>query len=185
MFAQDDYPRHPPRYREPGRALRRDFPDQRDTQQFTRQFDPTEGLVQVGNGISQPYKTNYNNISPRLGVAWDVFGTGKTVVRGGFGMIFMQPSIRTFMFNGGGLNLNPSGVNKVVDNTDGTSTTIPGTGNLTTFLVTGADPSAVNWSTSWNDLSAEHGRQFVQRHGALHRFGVDPNLKTPYVLNGI
>jgi hypothetical protein len=68
------------------------------------------GIVQVGRGIGSPYPTNYNNISPRLGVAWDVFGTGKTVVRAGFGMIYEQPSIRTFMFNGGGLNLNPSGV---------------------------------------------------------------------------
>ena len=68
------------------------------------------GIVQVGHGISSPYPTNYNNFSPRIGMAWDVFGTGKTVVRAAFGMIFEQPSIRTFMFNGGGLNLNPSGV---------------------------------------------------------------------------
>ena len=34
-------------------------------------------------------------------------------------MIFVQPSIRTFMFSGGGLNLNPSGIAGVT----------PGTGN--------------------------------------------------------
>jgi len=75
-------------------------------------YDPNSpsGIVQVGQGISSPYPTNYNNFSPRVGVAWNVFGNGKTVVRSGFGMIFEQPSIRTFMFNGGGLNLNPSGV---------------------------------------------------------------------------
>jgi hypothetical protein len=30
----------------------------------------------------------YKNISPRFGVAWDVFGTGKTAVRGGYGLFF-------------------------------------------------------------------------------------------------
>ena len=30
----------------------------------------------------------YTNISPRTGVVWDVFGTGSTVVRGGYGLYF-------------------------------------------------------------------------------------------------
>jgi hypothetical protein len=143
-------------------------------------FDPTQGLVQVGHGLSQLYPTNYNNISPRLGVAWDVFGTGKTVVRSGFGMIFIQPSIRTFMFSGGGLNLNPSGLPKILP--DGT--TIPGSGDLNTFFVSGADPSLVTWNeagpifpvsgTSSNSCSTEV---------PCTVFAVDPKLHTPYVLN--
>jgi hypothetical protein len=143
-------------------------------------FDPTKGLVQVGDGISQLYPTHYNNVSPRLGIAWDVFGTGKTVVRSGFGMIFIQPSIRTFMFGGGGLNLNPSGLPKELP--DGT--TVPGTGNLTTFLVSGADPSLITWNeagpifpvsgTSSNSCSTEV---------PCTVFAVDPKLATPYVLN--
>ncbi len=181
LFAQDDY--RVTRRVTVNLGVRYDvtFPI-KDSQNLLANFIPTEGLVQVGNGISQPYKTNYNNISPRLGVAWDVFGTGKTVVRGGFGMIFVQPSIRTFMFNGGGLNLNPSGVNKVVDNTDGTSTTIPGTGTLTTFLVTGADPSAVNWSTSGTIFPPSTDANSCSATVPCTVFGVDPNLKTPYVL---
>ena len=32
------------------------------------------------------YTTSAMNLGPRLGLAWDVFGTGKTAVRAGFGM---------------------------------------------------------------------------------------------------
>ena len=34
------------------------------------------------------YPVDKNNISPRLGVAWNVGGTGRTVVRGGYGRFF-------------------------------------------------------------------------------------------------
>ena len=154
----------------------------KDSRNLLANFIPSQGLVQVGQGISQPYKTNYNNISPRVGVAWDVFGTGKTVLRSGFGMIFVQPSIRTFMFNGGGLNLNPSGVPKIVNNTDGTTTTIPGTGSLTTFLVSGASPSLINWSQEGPIFPTGTSSNSCSADVPCTVFGVDPNLHTPYVL---
>ena len=94
-------------------GLRYDVTDPiKDSHDLLANYVPTSatGLVQVGQGIGSPYPTNYNNVSPRVGLAWDIFGTGKTVFRSAFGVIFEQPSIRTFMFNGGGLNLNPSGI---------------------------------------------------------------------------
>jgi Carboxypeptidase regulatory-like domain len=143
-------------------------------------FDPKVGLAQVGQGISQLYPTKYNNVSPRLGIAWDVFGTGKTVVRSGAGMIFIQPSIRTFMFGGGGLNLNPSGLPKILP--DGT--TVPGTGNLNTFLVSGADPSLVNWNQAGPIFPVTGvGAASCSTAVPCTVFAVDPNLRTPYVLN--
>lgn len=53
-------------------------------------FDTTAGqLVQVGaNGLNRLYKPDYRNFSPRLSVAWDVFGTGRTVIRAGYGIFF-------------------------------------------------------------------------------------------------
>ncbi|MFB3813078.1 MAG: TonB-dependent receptor domain-containing protein [Terriglobales bacterium] len=33
-------------------------------------------------------KGDHNNLSPRVGFAWDIFGTGKTALRGGFGVSY-------------------------------------------------------------------------------------------------
>lgn len=35
---------------------------------------------------------DYNNLSPRLGLAWDIFGDGRTAVRGGYGLYFATNS---------------------------------------------------------------------------------------------
>ena len=37
-------------------------------------FDPTRGLVQVGQGISGPYNSDRNNVAPRFGFALDLEG---------------------------------------------------------------------------------------------------------------
>jgi hypothetical protein len=47
----------------------------------------TDSLQQV----NQPYNQNFN-YDPRLGFTYDLFGTGKTVVRGGFGIMADQPN---------------------------------------------------------------------------------------------
>jgi hypothetical protein len=44
--------------------------------------------VGAGGGPSSLYPKDYNNFSPRVGVAYDVFGTGKTVVRAGYGFAY-------------------------------------------------------------------------------------------------
>jgi outer membrane receptor protein involved in Fe transport len=55
-------------------------------------LDPVAGtatLTQVGSpGLSNLYEPDYNNFAPRVSFAWDVTGTGKTVVRSGFGVFY-------------------------------------------------------------------------------------------------
>jgi carboxypeptidase family protein len=59
-------------------------------------FDVTPGsadfgqLVPVGGpgGLSNLYKPDHGNFAPRASIAWDIFGTGKTVVRSGYGIFF-------------------------------------------------------------------------------------------------
>jgi len=57
-------------------------------------FNPsTVTLTQVGtNGLAAnaAYKQNYN-VEPRLGFAWDICGTGRSVLRGGYAYLVDQP----------------------------------------------------------------------------------------------
>ncbi len=49
----------------------------------------TGSLERVGpGGLSNVYQPDYRNFSPRVAMAWDVLGTGKTVVRAGYGLFF-------------------------------------------------------------------------------------------------
>jgi Carboxypeptidase regulatory-like domain len=52
---------------------------------------PSVSLIHAGtDGIGGIYDQNFNYM-PRLGLAWDVFGTGRTVVRGGYSIMSDQP----------------------------------------------------------------------------------------------
>lgn len=52
-------------------------------------FDPQKGVVLVGtNGLKRLYDRDLNNFSPRIGLAWDVTGRGKTVLRAGWGLFY-------------------------------------------------------------------------------------------------
>ncbi len=58
------------------------------------------GLLYPGDdGLPRGVVDNrYNNFSPRLGIAWDVRGDGRTSIRAGFGVYYI-PTVRAIAFN--------------------------------------------------------------------------------------
>ncbi len=42
-------------------------------------------------GVQQGFPRDTNNIAPRVGFAWDIGGTGKTVLRGAYGLFYDHP----------------------------------------------------------------------------------------------
>ena len=79
----------------------------------------TPAIEQVGPGlpVSRMYNGDYRDFAPRFGVAWDVRGNGKTVVRAAFG-ILRNPGAMT-----GFVPSNPLGANfpSIGVNTSGTA----------------------------------------------------------------
>src|ERR1700723_3844703 len=60
-------------------------------------FSPTAGLEQVGQQISAPYHGDHTNFAPRVGLAWDPFGNGRTVIRAGAGIVYEQVNWEAFL----------------------------------------------------------------------------------------
>ncbi len=97
-------------------------------------FDPNAptGVEQVGFGCTSVYNGDHNNFGPRLGLAWDVFGTGRTVLRAGAGILYEQLSLDVFngIGNSFGLRTAPTGATLVYTNSTGQTVVQPGNGTI-------------------------------------------------------
>jgi hypothetical protein len=150
-------------------------------------FDPVQGIQQVGiGGVTAPFNGNHHNFSPRLGVAWDVRGDGKTVVRAGGSILYEQISLDAFNGQGNflGLRMEPSGA-QLFSNGDGTST--QGTGTINVVDTAGLAGAVNNWATnSPTSLLYSQTPQCgtgvgTDPAGPCNVLGVDRNLRSPYV----
>src|SRR5208283_2436343 len=60
-------------------------------------FIPGQGFKIQGAGIGSIFPSDQNNFAPRFGFAWNPFGSGDLVVRGGFGVYYDQININPFL----------------------------------------------------------------------------------------
>ena len=157
-------------------------------------FDPNSptGLVQQGQGgVGTIWKPDHRDFSPRVGFAYDVTGRGTTVVRGGFGIMYssftavMWMNQNQFQNNSSvSLAANPSGADLVVN---GVAT--PGGGTIQVKAAS-TTPSPANWNSvvfppATGNLQCGDGATVggVKDPGPCNLMAVDPNLRTPYVIN--
>lgn len=91
LWAQDDWKLHP-----------------RLTLNLGLRYDADIGMTNAGpilrSGLPTPQSGDYNNFAPRIGFAWDLFGSHKTVVRGGAGIYYADLQANPYydqqLFNG-------------------------------------------------------------------------------------
>jgi hypothetical protein len=140
-------------------------------------FDPNLGMVQVGHQIGSLYNPDHKNFGPRLGFAWDIGGNGRTVLRGGGGLIYESVNWQSFIaFNNAfGPGSVPTGapIDAAGDTSGGTITT----GNVTVknFL------TGVSWDPANGPLYG--GSTINCANSPCPIMTVDRGLTTPYVWN--
>lgn len=95
FFAQDDWRVNPRLTLQLGlRYAVITWPYEAQNRQASFDVDPSSAtygqvLLAGKNGVSRTIvNNNYGNFAPRIGFAWDVLGTGKQVVRGGYGIFY-------------------------------------------------------------------------------------------------
>jgi len=137
-------------------------------------FDPVKGIQQVGSQISSPYNTDWNNFAPRLGLVWDMFGKGKTVLRAGAGFIYEIPHISLYVSQNSaealGLATIPSGANGI----DVTG------GNITAGVI----KPDLNWEVGepvFGDVPTT--KLTCDSDTPCSILAVDRNIRTPYTMN--
>jgi hypothetical protein len=142
------------------------FHEKNDLLSNITDFDPTGQtvtLTQVGQpGLSKLYQPDYKNFAPRVSIAWDPTGHGKSVVRAGWGMFYDAFSQDVFLghlpYNSSfdpGPAYNPFGPAPIYSESAVGGTIVAG---QPVFNAAGGTPAG--------DI-----------------FSVDQNIKTPYMMN--
>ena len=146
-------------------------------------FDPILGLVQAGIQIPSQVNGDFADWAPRFGLAWNVRGNGKTVVRVGASIIYDTTPFGKFIDDV------PFGADVVTTNpVTGVVTTV--LGNQLGALQNSYDGSLLNWSTAGPIFPiGTVGNRFACGDGVGNdpspcgTFAVDRNIRTPYVGN--
>src|SRR5438270_7578608 len=151
----------------------------KDDRNLLGNFSPAAGLQQVGKGIGDPYNGDHNNFAPRVGFAWDTLGTGKTVLRGGFGIIYETLNWESFLALNNSLGLSTIPTGAIIDGSGGTA------GGSIAVGTVNFDGASLNWDPA---ITGVPGTVFPTTGidcfaNPCSILGMDHNLRTPYVYN--
>src|SRR5262249_21170917 len=138
----------------------------------------------VGHGIGAPYNGDHKDFAPRLGVAWDVSGIGRTVLRAGGGIMYETLNWESFLALNNSLGLDTIPTGAIIDASGHTPGGSIAVGTVNFF---GSDPASggLNWDPAVTGIA---GTVFPTTPincfaNPCSIMGVDPKLRTPYVWN--
>ena len=146
--------------------------------------NPYNGIVKAGDGIA---KTNYTwptlGFAPRFGAAYDVSGTQRMVVRGGFGMFFDRLNGNTVYNQVGnppvGISTNVRNGNLQTLGQSGLVTQTPS--SMTVFYYDSKlpDVAAVEHRHADDAAMVVVARRVVRRQPRLQHPGQNPDINSP------
>ncbi len=159
-----------------------------DTWNMTRRLNVNLGVRFDHNNLFNPEQTgadgtkyaavssafHFNNVGPRIGFDYDVFGNHKTVVKSSFGQYFVYPGSDY----AGNFNPNTAGGWKKVYQWTNTTITNGGGTPCGGTVATGDVPTC-----HWDGNSKTLGN-LVSSAGGVNTISIDPNLKNTYTLQG-
>jgi hypothetical protein len=128
---------------------------------FNALLDPNNSLNFAGNSVGRPfYNKQLKNWAPNGGIAWDVFGDGKTSVRAGYSLHYVD--------------------DQIVEVTDGFTFTNPGLqASLANFNLSGVVSKPPTLPTPPFQVPTTFGTQYNLNPGVFFTL-INPNLKQPY-----
>ncbi len=129
------------------------------------------------------YNKDYSQFAPNVGIAWDPFGNGKTAVRAGFSLNYVNDEFFTAANNAAagntGLQVNQENANLAPPAvTTSLAYTGPTVANPLGAQNVPVPPFSPNPSFLVNATNATDEEGYI---GSLAAYGINPNLKAPYV----
>src|SRR6266436_1921762 len=151
----------------------------KESQDRLANFDPVTGIQQVGHGMGAPYNGDHNNFAPRLGISWDAWGHGKTVVRAGGGVTYEIPHLSLFLGQNGVENASTAGLNVIPTSA---STGIPGANGTIAASAVNLTGNLLNWSVAGPVFQPTINCDPTTGGTPCDILAVSRNLRTPYVM---